>query len=976
MMEWQSPQFLYLILPLCIGWLLLALYSLQKRRSARAAFASQAMWPGIFPEESFARFWYKLMLRELAIIAGLVALAGPRFGTEVEVVIPRGSDLYVLIDVSRSMLAEDVPPSRLARAKTDVSALLNRLNGERVGLIAFAGQAVVKCPLTVDYDSFRRSLQELDPNSAPRGGTAIGDAIRKALEVFHAKVDRDQAILLITDGDDQKSYPLEAAEIAAERKVAIFTVGLGDSEQGARIPEKANSNSYVEYEGTPIWSKLDGTLLSELALKTNGVYVPAGTKSYDLGELYTNHLQKLHSGEGESQQRVRRSEQYQWFLGLAAVALLIDCCTASYGRARSESSQSTTLNLSKAASVLLWIAVAYVLTENNAVGEEPSARVREGLKFYSQEKYEEAQQEFSAAVETLEQEHSEAVAVAAFDNACAFHRKGDIEKARENYLRAGLSQDRRIATNAHFNLGNLSAEQARATAGEKPELLAADKRQGVLDQLKLAVDAYRHCIELQPDHVQARKNLELVRLWIKYYTDKWREIDRQKRRDESNLLVFLEYLMTTQKGLKENLESLPAQLPSNVFAELKLAQDELSEEIPTLREKIAAELNPQQDGPNSNASANKKVDPEEQKKLDEGIRMLQSWADAAGGHMSSASKQLALRVPAEAIKSQQAAIEELDKIWDAIIPFHPLLAKELVDQTAIASGLKPPTDDSDESTKAESASEDQAVTTLPKDSDNESKADESADLNNAREPASQMLQIAEDQLPRFKTEQERVLRKARLLAPKAEMQLQQLESSPQQAAATEKQAPIDPSSPESNAPQQSDPEEAKAGLRKAIELAPQAVSAMESAVESLNQKDLKKAFTAAEEARRILEEMQQAQPKNEQQNQKEDQQQNEQQQDKNNQNQNEDKKDQSKEDKPDDKQNDDKKSDQQEKPKDENKSDDKQSQQDQKQPKPQVSQERIAEALRKVRERQLEKQDRDRQIRAQILGRAAVDKDW
>ena len=108
----------------------------------------------------------KLLLRETAIVTGLVALAGPRFGTQYEEVIPRGAELYVLIDVSRSMLAEDVPPSRLGRAKADVAALVNRLEGERIGLIAFAGQAVVKCPLTVDYDAFRRSLDELDPASA------------------------------------------------------------------------------------------------------------------------------------------------------------------------------------------------------------------------------------------------------------------------------------------------------------------------------------------------------------------------------------------------------------------------------------------------------------------------------------------------------------------------------------------------------------------------------------------------------------------------------------------------------------------------------------------------------------------------------------------------------------------------------------------------------------------------------------------
>ena len=218
-MEWQHPGWLSLIPPLAVAWVLLSLYSRRRRQRAADAFVAQAMRSRILPVDSRARFWFKLLFREAAIVMGLVALAGPQFGDQVEEVVPRGSDLYVLIDVSRSMLAQDVPPSRLGRAKADVAALLNRLEGERVGLIAFAGQAVVKCPLTVDYDAFRRSLDELDPASAPRGGTAIGDAIRKALEVFHAKTERDQAILLFTDGDDQQSYPLEAAATAAERHV-------------------------------------------------------------------------------------------------------------------------------------------------------------------------------------------------------------------------------------------------------------------------------------------------------------------------------------------------------------------------------------------------------------------------------------------------------------------------------------------------------------------------------------------------------------------------------------------------------------------------------------------------------------------------------------------------------------------------------------------------------------------------------------
>src|SRR5262245_15337521 len=340
-MEWQHPEWLYLILPLGIGWLLLSLYSRRRRLRAAEAFVAQPMWSRILPPDSRARFWVRTLLREAALVTGLIALAGPRFGTQYEQVIPRGSDLYVLIDVSRSMLAEDVPPSRLGRAKADVAALVNRLEGERVGLIAFAGQAVVKCPLTVDYDTFRRALDELDSGSAPRGGTAIGDAIRKALEVFHARAERDQAILLITDGDDQQSYPLEAAAVAAARHVTIFTVGLGDADHGARVPQGADSKAYVEFRGQQVWSKLDGSLLKEIALKTSGVYVPVGTRAYDLGELYTQYLHGRRGSEDESRKRIRRAEQFQIFLALGLLALLADLFTRRSTVVKQDTSRNT-----------------------------------------------------------------------------------------------------------------------------------------------------------------------------------------------------------------------------------------------------------------------------------------------------------------------------------------------------------------------------------------------------------------------------------------------------------------------------------------------------------------------------------------------------------------------------------------------------------------------------------------------------------
>ncbi len=214
-----------------------------------------------------------------------------------------------------------------------------------------------------------------------------------------------------------------------------------------------------------------------------------------------------------------------------------------------------------------------------------------------------------------------------------------MEKARDAYLRAGLSQDISVATSAHFNYGNLAAEQARALCNGKPEEVAPDKRKEILDNLSQAIAAYRHCLELKPDHVQSRRNLELIRQWIKYYTDRWNELDRQKRRDESNLMQFLEFLIQTEKGLKATTEHLQEAATADMFAELRRAQLELSEEIPTLREKIATEL---QTPPDPQAPTGQKT-PANSKEIEEGISLLQGWADTAAQKMAAAGRQLGAR---------------------------------------------------------------------------------------------------------------------------------------------------------------------------------------------------------------------------------------------------------------------------------------------------------------------------------------------
>ena len=468
----------------------------------------------------------------------------------------------------------------------------------------------------------------------------------------------------------------------------------------------------------------------------------------------------------------------------------------------------------------------------------------------------------------------------------------------------------------------------------------------------------------------------MVRQWIKYYTDRWRELDRQKLRDESNLIEFLEFLMQTQSALRETVTQLPENVSADDIAELKRAQDELAEEIPILRDKIESELRPKE--PAAGAGP-----PQDSEEADEGIALLQGWADKAGDRMAGASRQLARTETSDAAAEQQAAIDELDRIWDAVIPFHRLLAKELSDQTAIAETLGPA---SDRTESTDSAPTDPENVTPGSDKPEALRLDPTEETTAGQHSASlPQRAIDNDDLASLAESQDRTLRKARLLAPKAEAELSRMESMPAPEAATDSltpavgnhanpvvQAPADPNDRQSPvAPQnQGDPEEVKAGYRKAMELAPKAVREMKAALERLQKNDRVAAAPHAEEARRILEEIQQAQPKNEQENQDQ----------KNDEQKKDGDKDQKQdEEKPDEQKSkqkkDDKSEDQKKDGKDGEKSEENKKSQEKQQPQ-QVSQDRIEEALRKVRERQQEKRERDRETRARVLGRSPVDKDW
>jgi Ca-activated chloride channel homolog len=313
-----------------VVWAVLAvvglLFVLELRsRGALAAFLSPVMQRRLTAQASFQRTIVKLVLILLALLCGVEALMRPQAPgqTESVTVSNASADVMFVLDVSRSMLAEDVAPNRLARAKAEIGQLVSRLDNHRVGLVVFAGRAVQACPLTPDHSFFTTVLGTIDTRSAGKGGSFVGQAIKTAVRGFPSGQGA-KLIVLISDGDDQDPYTQEAAKLARDAGVKIVVVGLG-SEEGSEITltdPKTGAKTTLMHEGKPVISKLDGDALRQVALTTEGAYVPAGTSAIDLDSIMESHVRPIVRAAADAAVRVIPAERYQW-PALAALVLLL-----------------------------------------------------------------------------------------------------------------------------------------------------------------------------------------------------------------------------------------------------------------------------------------------------------------------------------------------------------------------------------------------------------------------------------------------------------------------------------------------------------------------------------------------------------------------------------------------------------------------------------------------------------------------------
>jgi len=694
-LSFDHPAWL-LALWLLVPWALLLARAQRRRRVVAARFVAPALHDELLPRLDGARPWWAIALQLLGAACLCFASAGPRLGVTFEPTRERGADLLVVLDVSKSMLSADVAPSRLERAKSDVRDLVAQLAGHRLGLLLFAGRAASACPLTTDRAFFLDALAKAGPGSAPRGGTAIGDALRAALQALPAERERDQAIVLITDGEDHDSFPLEAAKQAAERGVRVFTVGLGDPDEGARVPAAANdgTSAYLKHEGQEIWSKLQEGLLTEIATTTGGAYVPARTTTYDLGVLYRDHLEKLAAGDFGTTRRQRRTPRFQWFL-----AASLACFAAA--RWLREAKGRPAWRPALAAAPLLAIAalapVARADEPTRAVRVEAAAAVADGIARLAAGDAQESLAKFDRAAELLKGD-----AVVLFDRGCARRAGGDLDGAAADFAVPAAGRDLALAAKARFNLGDVAVARAQQSLGEKPEEAEGDARTKAVDAIEAAIGHYRSCLAVAPDHAGARANLERLRLWLKQMADAWARHDREKRREELDLLKFLDWLFTQEGELRTAGRGVARESDSPLrrAAQEALArrQRSLVEELPTLKEKLARAVQDAAQQAAAPAAAQNGApggappqgapapDPAQLEAL---VRSLAEAVDAIGGEMTRAGDAFAAAKFADGDLAGSHAQQGFEQLWLTFSDFGSVVQRGLGVANAQVDALKP-----------------------------------------------------------------------------------------------------------------------------------------------------------------------------------------------------------------------------------------------------------------------------------------------
>jgi Ca-activated chloride channel family protein len=494
-MTFGNPQMLWLLLVFPPAMLTFFYWAWRQRQALMTQFIQTRLLPGLTIGISPRRQKIRLACVTLAVVCLIIALARPQLGFDWEEAKQRGLDIVVAIDTSKSMLAEDIAPNRLARAKLAALDLMQQARSDRLGLVAFAGSAFLQCPLTIDDGAFRQSVDALDVNIIPQGGTALAEAIEAALTAFK-EGDNHKILVLMTDGEDHDSGAVEAATKAAEAGLKIFTIGIGSKEgELLRVKDAKGRSDYIRDEqGNVVKSHLNESLLQEIAGAAKGVYYPLrGAKTMDT--LYRDWLAPLPKSDSEEKLIRRPHERYHWPLALGMLLLIVEMLLPerkreSPAKVMGRASRVPSTPPKSAASA---VAAALILLALPIIGfGSPGSALRE----YKAGQYDQALKEYEKLIEKKGDDPR-----LRFNAGAAAYRNGKFEEAAKQFDEAVAAPDLKLQQHAYFNRGNTLYHVGESNPDP-------NNRQ---ETWKKAIQDYENAMKINPQDADAKFNRDFVK---------------------------------------------------------------------------------------------------------------------------------------------------------------------------------------------------------------------------------------------------------------------------------------------------------------------------------------------------------------------------------------------------------------------------------------------------------------------------------
>jgi Ca-activated chloride channel homolog len=503
-----ADQMLWLLLFLVPPLIAFLVWSWRKRQKLVTQFVSARLIGNLKIGVSPFRQKLRMTLIVISVILLILTMARPQWGFTLEEARQRGLDIMVAIDTSNSMLAEDIQPNRLARAKLSALDLMRRAKSDRLGLIAFAGTAFLQCPLTLDDGAFSQSVDSLDTKTISDGGTALAEAIDTAAAAFKDEADNHKVLILFTDGEDHDSEAVAAAEKAAKAGMRIFTIGIGTPDgELLRIRDERGRTDYIRDEqGQPVKSHLNEQLLQEIAATANGFYLPLrGTKVMDT--LYERGLAPLPKAENSSKLLRRFHERYHWPLAIAVILLVTEIFIPDRkGRRRPRENAAGAI---PAPPVLIQtVTLLFLLALPMAAFGSPSKALRE----YEAGKYDEALKDYRQSLEKKKDDPR-----LNFNAGAAAYQSKQFDEAAKQFNETLNSPDLKLQQQAYYNLGNTYYRMGQTDPDAK-------KKQAAWEN---ALKHFDSALKLNKQDPDAKFNQDFVKQQLE-------ELKKQQQKQQQN----------------------------------------------------------------------------------------------------------------------------------------------------------------------------------------------------------------------------------------------------------------------------------------------------------------------------------------------------------------------------------------------------------------------------------------------------------